>query len=106
MLIDAIKNMTEEIRNSQNLFCVKQPEKLIVDLQDDWERWSLLKKLAANNMFPTNEFKKSDSIEQCYNNVKTKQGVDAFYYTLEFIGFKNRMIQDAINDLIERVLEA
>ena len=105
MLVQAINDMTEEIKKSQNMFFVKQPEELITKLQDEWERWSLLKMLSADNMFPSKDFKKCDTIEQCYNNIKTKSGFDVFYYTLEFIGFKNRMIQGSINDLIERVLE-
>ena len=105
MLFIELAKMEEEIKKSENMFCIPQSEALIKALLDEWQRFLFLKMIAEESKYPSKSFVKCNSMEEAYYKVKLSNGNDGIFYALEFVAFKNRIVEKACKEIIDKVVE-
>lgn len=97
--IESIRELTQVIESEANYLEYNAPIELIDYLGDDWSFWKFTRELSRNHLIPSDNFKMTQDIVECVSYIKTSQEPDKFYYTLLFIGLKNRIIKERIEKL-------
>ena len=105
MILMELDKLVNEIVNSRNMFCITQSESLIKNLMDEWQRFLFLKFIAQNSRYPSKKFVRCNSMEEAYNRVRLSTGDDAIFYALEFVAFKNRMVEKYCKEILDKVVE-
>lgn len=94
--IESIQELIKTIEGEPNYLEYNAKIELIEYLGDDWSFWKFTRELSKNKLVPNEDFKVTDDIVECVENIKSTENPNKFCYALLFIGLKNRILKERI----------
>lgn len=102
--IKTIEEFGTQLSQVTSIFDLDTPIDIVQDFSEFGPRWVFLNELKSNNYKPSSNFTKAKSLHDSLQLIKSTEGVDRLYHTLEFIAYQNRVVFNHVEELISVML--